>query len=327
VKTWLLLLSLFFSQSVLSADQKPQESPDELVNRYRWRIDQTLRDVKKIDPGCQECGLFIAGTEETTTPECRDTYKKLYKIPDSVAKEKKGDRYAMTALMEQLNSPCESNQFACGFRENPDDAGDFRKRISIMGPDGKSRTRVVHISLRSSSVTPDEKLNRTSSKDDQDSQTDATRDFYLDGLENADVSLYVGHARDGGGPDFGPPVVNPKLHHTDFDWYHKNHPGVDAIAEALDGAPKTAKVIGIFACWANDHFHDFLRKAAPNAGLVLSGQAEFEAITAQAAATLDSLLGLRCEKDFKSSVNVIKRLDTTSSDYEIGPVNVDGVFK
>jgi hypothetical protein len=262
LSVFLFFLSLVVSGVHAADKQSPKqtEAPEELVNRYRWRIDQTLKDVRKVDPDCETCGLFMAGTGEAPSPKCRDTYKKLFKIQDSLAKEKKSDteidmrvvfgymdfgnavedRYAMAALITQLGAPCGAGQFACGFGENPDDAGDFRKHISILGPDGRPRSRLVHIRLRSSSVSPDETQNRTTSKLDQDDQTDETRAFYLDGLENADVSLYVGHARDGGGPDFGPPVVNSKLHRTDYDWYHKHHPGLDAMSEAFDGAPMTS---------------------------------------------------------------------------------------
>jgi hypothetical protein len=325
------------------------ETSDDVTNRYKYRIEKTLYDLKAVQPDCPSCGLFTAGESSSYSPACRQTYKQFYKVKNRANQEKPEDSeveirlafgymdflrdvddyYAAVAFGTQVTNPCYRGQFACGFSQDPDDAGLFRKQIQLIGPDGLPRTRTVKLRMRYSSVSPDEHLNRGEKKAEQERRTARTRDFYADGLKHSDMVMYVGHARDGGGPDFGPPVVSEHTHRTDFDWYHRNHPGASLMHDALVSTATPPKIMGIYACYAEDHFYDQLRRDAPHAGLILSGNNEFEAAVGQAAASLDSVLGMRCEDDFKKSVNVIKKIDVQDmpGGFVVTPMKIDGVFK
>lgn len=348
--TWVGASSLSVPPESAITASAPRENAEDLLNRYRLRIEKTLSDIKaaqRPEAQCQSCQVFAAGREgDVISPACRRTYRELYKIQDRVEKERPEDRdidmriafgymdfansvddyYAMVAFAMQVTSPCRGQRSACGFKENPDDAGDFQKQITMLGPDGKPRSRTVHLRIRWSSATPDERLNRGARKADQDEQTANTRAFFADGLKNADVMMYVGHARDGGGPDFGPPVVNPQTHKTDFSWYHQHRNGLKFMTDALSSTAKPPKLVGIFACYAEDHFRQALRSASPSTGLVLAGQSEFEAGLGQATATLDSLLAFKCESEFKKAVDVITSIETANN-YPITSPLVDGLFK
>lgn len=200
-------------------------------------------------------------------------------------------------------------------------------------------------------------------KEPQTRRTETSKQFFADALRNSDMVMYVGHARAGGGPDFGPPVIHPQTKRTYFDWYCGNYPGVNLMHGALTEGPdimsspplppvssttakgawcngksfddqrkpnqKQPKIIGMFACFSKEHFKDQLRKDAPQAGLILSGDTAFEESVGQAFASLDSVLGMRCENEFQKAANVNKFMGSPGRpDYmPLPPLMVDGLFK
>ena len=248
----------------------------------------------------------------TLSLSCRKTYKTIYKIADTANQESASDRtinvrvafgymdfgnytedkYASAAFATELTSACALGRFACGFKQDPDDADLMTKTVSIMGPDGDLRTRVVRLNIHDSSVTDNELTNRTTQGEQQDAKTAEAQKFFDDGLKQSDIVFYVGHARDGGGPDFAPPVVNNihRPHRLSLVSRASPRNRFDEQRSARCGA-RSPKVLGIFACYAQTHFLDWLRALAPKTGLILSGQEEFEASVGQASASLDSDFG------------------------------------
>lgn len=326
------------------ADSAPD--PAALTNRYRGRIQETLSELKNFAPPCVGCGLFVtgqtAGAGEAMSPSCRATYNDLFKIGRTAQDESASDRtidikiafgymdfgkytedrYASAALFDELMAPCSAGRFACGFKQDPDDADAVFKRITVLGPDGKIRHRQFRLQVHNSSFTDSEAANRTTSAQQQRRKTQEAQAFFDSALKNSDIVFYIGHARDGGGPDFAPPVVSQQLHHADYAWYHAHHPGVNEMNMDLLGAPHSPKILGLFACYAQNHFLNWLRSLAPKTGLILSGQQEFEASLGQAIASLDSILGMRCEEQFNRAVDTITNVNSTV----ITPVKVDRVF-
>lgn len=318
-----------------------EESEEDLLNRYRYRIENTLTEIHgAIQPSCDACEIFSASSDsEKYSPQCRKRYRDFYHIKDRLSLERPedqsieirlavgymdyltsvDDQYVAAAFATSLRRKCTDGKSACGFVQDPDDADLLTKEIRIMGPDGKPRRRFVKLHLRSSSYTNSERLNRGAYLEEQSEKTAETKRFFEEGLVQADMVLYVGHARGGGGPDFAPPMVNPKTRRTDYNWHRANPRGLNGMLQVLKSTKTPAKIVGIFACDANDHFGSHLKKAVPNTALVLSGANEFEASVAQATAAIDSVLGLKCAPEFKNAVNAIKHVH----DYPVAPVNVD----
>jgi hypothetical protein len=341
------LASLAFAQGARSDASQEKGPKDQLVDRYLYQINETLNRTKELTPKCADCGVYMTGRESEKSPACRKTYRDLFKIRETQAQEPKepvgidmrllfgymdnvgevDDFYAGVASMAVLTSDCEPGLFACGFKRDPKDMQMLRKTIQVLGPDGKLRRRVIKLKLAWSSVRSDEKLNRGAFAEQQRERTGVMEREWVDGLQKSDVLLYVGHAREGGGPDFGPPKVNPKTRRTDFDWHRKNGPGVKVMEETLARSEKTPKILGLFACYAQDHWSEKLKKAAPRSGLIMTGDSEFEAIVGQAIATIDSTLGLRCEEEFGRSVNVINKIDTRKGEEPVPPVKVENLFR
>ncbi len=356
MKLWLFAILLIAASLVTSMgsaqEMKPAEKPekgpkDQLVDRYLYQINETLNRTKELTPKCEDCGLYMTGRDSEKSPACRKTYKDLFKIRETQTQEPKepveidmrllfgymdnvgevDDFYAGVASMAVLTSDCEPGVFACGFKRDPKDMQMLRKTVQVMGPDGKLRRRTIKLKVAWSSVRSEEKLNRGVFAEQQRERTGVMEREWVDGLQKSDVLLYVGHAREGGGPDFGPPKVNPKTRRTDFDWHRKNGPGVRVMEETLASSVKTPKILGLFACYAQDHWAEKLKKAAPKSGLIMTGDSEFEAIVGQAIATIDSTLGLRCEEEFGRSVNVINKIDTRKGEEPVPPVRVENLFR
>jgi hypothetical protein len=99
---------------------------------------------------------------------------------------------------------------------------------------------------------------------------------------------------------------------------------------ALRSTTKRPQILGMYACDANTHFRSGLKQVAPEMGLVLTQLEESEASIAQAMATIDSVLGNRCEKEFAAAVNVLKAIDTAidhKGEFPVLPATIDGVFQ
>lgn len=325
------------------------ETEQQAVDRYRRRIEDTLGKIGTPGRICPGCELFTAGSSRSIPPECRRTYRDFYKIKDRIQDETAADqdidvrfsfgyidsgravydRYMISAYLAEIKSPCAPGRNACGFSPAPDDATLYTKSIQVLGPDGKPRVRRIKMRVLHSSVTGDERENRGPRAAEQEKRTSRVLSHFKQGLQSADMVLYVGHARGGGGPDFGPPQINANRR-TDYQWYRANKPGLKMLTETLAATPTPPKILGIFACYAQDLFHKPLKAAAPNTGILMSGTAEFESALGQATATLDSVLGFKCDPEFSRSISVIKKIDgirTLPEGFDVTPVRIDGVFR
>ena len=95
---------------------------------------------------------------------------------------------------------------ACDFIRDPHDMEILTR--TIIGPAG----RPVRVLLRvlDSSVTADDDRNRELIA--QKRKSARVRRSFLAALDGSDVVFYLGHSRDGGGPDFSPPRLGPDSH-------------------------------------------------------------------------------------------------------------------
>lgn len=357
-----LLVLILFAQGIFAAAAERE------VDRSLWTIYETLEKVRGAGQQCASCGFDFAGRSDRVSPACRSTYRDFFKIrshrkqetradsevniniafgytdnrtdiipgdPVQAAKTAKAvhDHYEKSALFERLRVPCPSGIVgACGFKYEADDADVLVKKIKMIGPDGYPRFRTIRIRAKDSALTDDDLVNRGPRLEEQLAKSEETQQFFEESLGNADMVMYMGHARGGGGPDFAPPrlrKVNSRIQLSDLNWYRRNHPGTDRMYGALAEARRQPKIIAIFACYSKDLFYQGLRKVAPRSALILSGNNEEQTALAQAVATLDSVLGARCEEDFRQSLDSIDRYRDVfdRSEIRVTPVKVDGLFK
>jgi hypothetical protein len=221
------------------------------------------------------------------------------------------------ALIDRILAQCPpqwANVFACGFKRDPDDAEVFYKEIT--NPQGVRR--LVKLTIAQSSYTWSDQENRGKYQKSQIERTAHARELFLDGLKKADVVLYNGHSRDGGGPDFGPPVLNKKGH-TDYRWYRSHPKGLQAMVQSLKSAGKhTASVIGLISCSSQQHFYKYLKPLAPQSGFLLTrGISWWSDEPATLIGALNGLLGQICEPGLTKEMNLNRRMDPSSRLYPI----------
>jgi hypothetical protein len=207
-----------------------------------------------------------------------------------------GDRHERLVFVQKILKPCADGERVCGFQRDSGNSDLFRKMIS--GPDGKPAK--IQLVVAHSSVGSDDSSNRQNPFQRWQSSY-ATKAFAI-GLEKAEVVLYNGHSRFGGGPDFEPPRLT-STGEVDADHYRSLRPGLELIRTHLhrratgddDGA---LKVLGLFSCASSQHFADeitgdFSTALISNRALIYHADALENSLL-----TLSALLEMRCEKNF-----------------------------
>lgn len=95
---------------------------------------------------------------------------------------------------------------------------------------------------------------------DQLLRSDEAMDFTKKACAEAEVMIYVGHSRSGGGPDTFPPETRPAAggtSSTDFSYYKKNRPGMQALGPYLRKMEATPKLLSWTGCLSDEHFRSW----------------------------------------------------------------------
>ncbi len=204
-----------------------------------------------------------------------------------------GDRHERLAFIERVTSACEKSSLSCGFIRSRENADLFMKKISIRG-----KARKVLLWVVNSSVGTDDQENRADPF--QRWKSKYAEQAFLAGLRDADVVMYNGHSRFGGGPDF----ASPKLADdgtVDPTGYQTDRPGLTKMLSALENAvpPKAApfsrlKLLGLFSCSSSQHFNQEIHGIS-KAGVVSSKVLMYysDALN-QSLSTLDDVLKAKC---------------------------------
>ncbi|RBP44643.1 hypothetical protein DES53_104465 [Roseimicrobium gellanilyticum] len=102
-------------------------------------------------------------------------------------------------------------------------------------------------------------------------------DFTKKACAESEVMIYVGHSRSGGGPDTYPPETRPAaggVSATDFSYYKKNRPGMQALGPYLRKRESTPKLVSWTGCLSDEHFRDWFAgcfaKKSHDTGVILS---------------------------------------------------------
>ena len=206
-------------------------------------------------------------------------------------------------LERMLMTGCGPNQYACGFRKVPAPANAFSNSFIkvIKGPD--NRPREIHIKIFHASETINDDVNRLS--DAQVIRSRLAEDAFKSALRNSDIIFYMGHSRDGGGPDFDPPRLLGN-NHVDYPWYHQNRGDFRELLAEIDAASRPPKLLGLLSCLSNMHFAAAIRRTSPTTGLMVSlneigdGQM-FEGIMT----FLNGIQRFKCEAQLSSDLDAV----------------------
>ncbi|TLD70871.1 hypothetical protein FEM03_11235 [Phragmitibacter flavus] len=142
------------------------------------------------------------------------------------------------------------------------------QNLRIYEGDGKDGER-LRVSLIWSSATTDSAKNSGSEYALQRRCSRQALDFMKKAASNAEVMAYIGHSRGGGGPDTYPPetkgVDADGFPLTDFSYYRRTQPGLDALRGDFSKSPHLPHIIAWTSCRSESHFSRWF-------GNVLSGK-------------------------------------------------------
>lgn len=150
---------------------------------------------------------------------------------------------------------------ACGFKKTGANPTILTRKMT--GPDGLIKT--IRIKIDNPSVSTDENANQKNAA--QKVRSEAVKKLYLDGLRNSEITIYLGHSRDGGGPDFDPPIKR-KDGHTDYDYYHANPKDKKEVMKVLAETPNKSRILGFFSCSSIRWFSKGVASGAPGSGFI-----------------------------------------------------------
>ena len=155
-------------------------------------------------------------------------------------------------------------------------------------------------------------------------------------IEKCNICVYYGHARDGGGPDFGPVPYSWRDSdgHIDYSLFHKYRKNYKKLLQSLDAAKEDPPVlVSLFACYSHSHFYEkykvchteapgcekmSLSKFTGKTGFILSRDYSwFENWEKTFGGLMDTVLGLKCGSALKTNFNNLKGLSEHPESYGI----------
>jgi hypothetical protein len=243
-------------------------------NAFRQRFKSRISQVQAI-----LAAQNSAQAQQGSSNECLQRYDRLFNDSelsislnlgyyDSSPGDNVFDIDLDREITNMLVAPCSSNQSACGFKQARMDIRDLMAKSfvkTILGPDKKSRTLRVKLFHASENQSASE--NRTDFN--QTFRSNQAEYDFRTALKSADIVFYMGHSRDGGGPDFDPPKVLPDGH-VDYNWYHHNKTDFKELLNDLSSTSTPPKLLGLLSCYSNMHFANAIRRASPKTGLLVS---------------------------------------------------------
>lgn len=177
------------------------------------------------------------------------------------------DEYLTRLISFTLLAPCK-NIFNknCGFKPIS-----WTPNFVILSKEIWDNKQLI-VTLFFSALSTNDELNRKNPKQIESSQS-AQQQFY-NSLGNADFAFYLGHSRNGGGPDFYPPKIMDNLH-TDYKWYNQTQLQKTEMIRVLEKLPANKKpaLVGLLGCSSQLHFYKKLKEASPTTAFILSKNA------------------------------------------------------
>lgn len=223
------------------------------------------------------------------------------------------DIFAALAFKWVLKLPCSEGLAACGFIQDPLNPHVLTRKVRF--PDGRDVD--VSVEIRHSSLTPFYHVNTQARAAEQKALTASTSDFFFGGVHAADVLLYIGHARNGGGPDFAPPPLT-KDRRVDYSHYKKSRPGISQLLKEMQAPGSKPLLIGLLNCLTEHHFGKNLRQVTESTGsktgFVLtngfdaskrSHLTDYDDAMKGSLAIVDGLMKMQCLSGFQEGLDAV----------------------
>lgn len=206
------------------------------------------------------------------------------------------DGIVYKALLDWFERPCraDTHDVLCGFqRTDRPDNGEvmLTKMKELYGQQIK-----VNLYLTQASASREHADNTGPLSIKQQIMTSQSELNFFGGLEEADIVFYNGHARDGGGPDFKPPVLRESDLHPNYSGYYQvKREGTKQMLQSLKSRPHKNQILGLFACYTDLHFTKDIEKVAPGMRTIVSHKKpDYFTATTTSLGYLDGLLRGGC---------------------------------
>lgn len=269
---------------------------DACIRRYSRIVDDGVLDIRIV------LGYFDWTTGSTVRYRGRN-----YGYSPSI------DPGAYAALRKLLRSRCSGNAEFCGFEQ--ESAYRFRKSVVIQGRRVQAKVDMIFASVSEYLAA---NTGRYASQQRRRSQT--AQEIFQSALRNADAVFYFGHSRDGGGPDFDPPVFVSGTNKVNYNGYYKEErPGMKKMLAALSSG-RQPSILGLMSCDSKDHFLPRVRQVAPDMGVILSKDVlKVDGVYTALIGGVDAVLRGQCQRGFINSL----RMTSFNERY----IMMDGMFE
>lgn len=297
-----------FSMILLGSISLSGWAGENLDRYFGAEIDQEIQRLEDVTLRSSTSG------DENATEGCKERYarfynKKILKISlgfgygDGTPGDLVWDPYSYYSTVKRLVRPCASGVNLCGFTRDKHDP-DLLRKIAFAPTD--ENNYLIELRLTHASLTPSHAVNM--SVQNMPFQMlrcqMATAKFFGEVANGADVVIYTGHSRDGGGPDFCPPVKSSN-NHVNYSFYKKQKPGIKLLLESMQTAVdkgQANQVVGLFSCSSQLHFLKKMARVNKEAGYIVTKRmATFDENIMDAFGALDGILAQRCSEGFELS--------------------------
>lgn len=210
------------------------------------------------------------------------------------------DGWLQKTLVTQLTQSCQyAAQGFCEFKTQyaePHDVQLYTRELTL----SDNSSLLVNVYVMNSSYDMSNEDNLTIYKNEQNIKTEKAQNFYGWAIQNADVVFYEGHSRDGGGPDFAPPITT-RSGKVNYSWYHKHKPGLKFLLSQLEQLNKSPMIFGLFSCASQPHFQSKLSKYFNASNTIMSTKVVVAHYTKEALLySLESILNFECTDQLSS---------------------------
>lgn len=269
-------IPLLASESLASPKEVPVPAPP-----------TTLPGSAPADPA------MVAALEKRTANQKLDaSYQEMMDsifARDAIADIRVTFGYDDTRETREVNDPIRAERFSrsltdLGFQDYkvteqaaktlgvPVDAPNLRIMIG-----GTRKGQTLRVAFMWSALSKNGTRNIGVGYPDQLKRSEEAMDFTKKACAESEVMIYVGHSRGGGGPDTYPPetkLAGGGVSSTDFSYYKRNRPGMQALGPHLRKLADTPKLVSWTGCQSDSHFRswfaDCFSKKDHNTGVILS---------------------------------------------------------
>ena len=213
------------------------------------------------------------------------------------------DQAFYMVMIKGLTGRCKGDMQACRFTEVA--PGKLVKRVR--SPEGKDVT--FEITAEYSSLTPYYQVNTVDRASEQRQKSEANRQSFMNALRTDDAVFYLGHSRNGGGPDFLPPRLMANGHPNYHGYYQPEHPGFNDLLAGIRARGEAPPLLAMYSCMSEAWFGAKLYSLSPHSSYIFSQSDKLSGMNEhfQAAfATIDGLTRFQCAQGMQDEVRAAR---------------------